>query len=140
MEKSNIPALVIGQINGHDIVAVVSRASCFADVPEHMQAGCMHIICNPAEGMSRAEAHAKGITAGKILDMACDEAGLVKKEILAHFFPGQNHADFDARKEANGPHTATMDTVHVHLETARIEYWKQDPRIFRRCVDSLLAK
>jgi len=132
-----VDPLKIGQINGHDIVAVVSHKSCFAEVPEDWKDGCAHIIGNPAEKMTRAEAYAKGITAGKILDLMCNEAGMVKEDVLRHFFPGKDPASFDARKEANGPHTATMDTVHVHFETALIEYWKMG--VFRRCVDSIMA-
>ncbi len=130
--------LKIGQIGGHDIVAVLSNSSCFSDVPEAWKSGCAHIIGNPAEKMTRAEAYSKGITPEGISTLFRDSAGHIKPEIIAHFLPNHTGEACGARTEMNDLTTATMDTVHVHFELALAVHWEE--KKFRRCVDPILAR
>lgn len=129
--------LKIGQINGHDIVAVPSNQSCFATVPEEWKDGCAHIIGNPAEKMTREEAYKKGITPEGISALFRDSVGHIKHDIVTHFLPNHAGETCGARTEMNDLTTATVDTVHVHFELALAEHWSK--KKFRRCVDSIMV-
>jgi hypothetical protein len=124
----------VGQVNGHDIVVVPSKGNAFSALPEEERARCAHLIANPAEMMTRAEAYAARIRPGAIADLLRTNAGEIRPDLLAHF--GLEN-DCGARIEVNDLITATMNTVHVHVLVAPAEFWKSGK--FRRCVDSILA-